>query len=80
VAAQARDFGPGWPAGPGQGETGELCNSCHSLAIVKQQRLSRETWDKLLTWMVEKQGMAAQSPERRALMLDYLAQHFGQPM
>lgn len=79
VAAPARDFGPGWPAGAGQAETGELCNSCHSLAIVKQQRLSRETWDKLLTWMVEKQGMAAQSPERRALMLDYLVQHFGQP-
>jgi cytochrome c len=79
VAAPARDFGPGWPAGPGQAATGELCDSCHSLAIVKQQRLSRETWDTLLTWMVEKQGMAAQSPERRALMLDYLVQHFGPP-
>lgn len=79
AAAPARDFGPGWPAGPGQAETGELCDSCHSLAIVKQQRLSRETWDKLLTWMVEKQGMAAQSPERRALILDYLVQNFGQP-
>jgi cytochrome c len=79
AAAPARDFGPGWPAGPGQAETGELCDSCHSLAIVKQQRLSRETWDKLLTWMVEKQGMAAQSTERRALILDYLVQNFGQP-
>ena len=46
---------------------------------IASKRLSRETWDKLLTWMVEKQGMAAQSPERRALMLDYLVQHFGQP-
>jgi cytochrome c len=79
VGAAAVDFGPGWPAGPGQAETGELCNSCHSLAIVKQQRLSRETWDTLLTWMVEKQGMAVQTPERRALMLEYLVQHFGQP-
>lgn len=78
-AAPARDFGPGWPAGPGQAETGELCDSCHSLAIVKQQRLSRDTWDKLLTWMVEKQGMAEQSPERRALILEYLAKNFGQP-
>lgn len=79
AAAPARDFGPGWPAGPGQAETGELCDSCHSLAIVKQQRLSRDTWDKLLTWMVEKQGMAEQSPERRALILEYLAKNFGQP-
>lgn len=75
----AQDFGPAWPAGPGQAEAGVLCNSCHSLAIVTQQRLSRETWDKLLTWMVEEQGMAAQPPERRALVLDYLVQHFGPP-
>jgi cytochrome c len=79
VAQPAQDFGPNWPAGPGQAETGVLCNSCHSLAIVKQQRLSRETWDKLLTWMVEKQGMAQQTPEQRQLILDYLVQHFGPP-
>jgi len=75
----AMDFGPDWPAGPGQAEAGVLCNSCHSLAIVKQQQLSRDTWDKLLVWMVEEQGMAEQPPERRELILDYLATHFGAP-
>jgi cytochrome c len=80
AAATAQpDFGPGWPAGPGQAETGALCNACHSLAIVKQQRLSRDVWDKLLDWMVAQQGMAAQTPERRLLILDYLAKHFGAP-
>jgi cytochrome c len=79
AAAPAPDFGPGWPPGPGQVETGQLCSACHSLAIVKQQRLSRARWDKLLDWMVEEQGMAAQPPEQRALMLDYLATHFGAP-
>lgn len=74
-----QDFGANWPAGPGQAEAGVLCNSCHSLAIVTQQRLSRDNWDKLLVWMVEEQGMAAQSPERRALILDYLTEHFGPP-
>lgn len=73
------DFGPDWPAGPGQAETGALCNACHSLAIVKQQRLSRDVWDKLLDWMVEEQGMAEQTPERRLLILEYLATHFGSP-
>jgi cytochrome c len=73
------DFGPDWPTGPGQAETGVLCNACHSLAIVKQQRLSRDVWDKLLDWMVEEQGMAEQTPERRLLILDYLAAHFGTP-
>jgi cytochrome c len=80
VAATVQpDFGPDWPAGPGQAETGLLCNACHSLAIVKQQRLSRDVWDKLLDWMVEEQGMAEQTPERRLLILDYLAAHFGAP-
>lgn len=79
VAQPAVDYGADWPAGPGQAEAGALCNSCHSLAIVKQQRLSRDNWDTLLTWMVEEQGMAAQTPERRALILDYLVAHFGQP-
>jgi len=78
-SAPAPDFGPDWPAGPGQAEAGQLCNACHSLAIVKQQGLSRDSWDELLDWMVEEQGMAAQSPEQRALILDYLATHFGIP-
>ena len=79
AATPLPDFGDDWPPGPGQAETGVLCNSCHSLAIVKQQQLSRETWDKLLVWMVEEQGMAEQSPERRDLILDYLATNFGAP-
>lgn len=75
----AADFGAGWPPGPGQVEAGRLCSACHSLAIVKQQRLSRATWDELLDWMVDEQGMAAQPPETRALILDYLVEHFGPP-
>lgn len=79
AAAPATDFGPNWPAGPGQVETGRLCSACHSLAIVKQQRLTRARWDKLFDWMVEEQGMAAQPEDQRQLVLDYLATHFGAP-
>jgi cytochrome c len=78
-AAPAVDYGPDWPAGPGQAEAGQLCNACHSLTLVKQQKLSRATWDKLLVWMVEEQGMAEQPPEARERILDYLATHFGAP-
>ena len=73
------DYGPDWPAGPGQAEAGQLCNSCHSLTLVKQQKLSRKTWDKLLVWMVEEQGMAEQPAATRERILDYLAEHFGAP-
>jgi cytochrome c len=79
VTAPAVDYGPDWPAGPGSAETGQLCDSCHSLTLVKAQKLSRSTWDKLLHWMVEEQGMAEQPPETRELILDYLATHFGAP-
>lgn len=79
AVAPAPDFGRGWPAGPGQVETGRLCSACHSLAIVKQQRLSRAAWDRLLDWMVEEQGMAEVPPDRRALILEYLVAHFGAP-
>jgi cytochrome c len=79
VAAPAVDYGPDWPPGPGSAEAGQLCNSCHSLTIVKAQKLSRKTWDKLLVWMVEEQGMAEQPPAARELILDYLATHFGAP-
>ena len=79
IAAPAVDYGLDWPPGPGQAETGQLCNSCHSLTLVKQQKLPRRTWDKLLVWMVEEQGMAEQSPETRELILGYLAKNFGRP-
>jgi len=69
-------FGADWPPGPGREETGYLCNSCHSLAIVKQQGLSREDWDELLDWMAEEQGMPELEGEERALILDYLAAGF----
>ena len=77
--APAVDYGPDWPPGPGQAETGQLCNSCHSLTLVKQQKLPRRTWEKLLVWMVEEQGMAEQSPETLELILGYLSKNFGRP-
>ena len=70
-------FGSDWPAGPGRELTGYVCSACHSLALVKQQRLPRQRWDKLLNWMVEEQGMDEPEPTKRELILDYLATHFG---
>ncbi|MGF1527685.1 MAG: hypothetical protein ACFCBW_12965, partial [Candidatus Competibacterales bacterium] len=78
AAAAADDLlGPDWPEGPGRETVGYFCQACHSLALVKQQRLSRQGWDELLTWMTQKQNMAALQGERRELFLDYLSSHFG---
>ena len=67
----------GLPPGPGREQVFYSCQACHSLAIVKQQGLSRESWDESLNWMVEKQGMPRLEPDDRKLILDYLATHYG---
>ena len=68
----------GLPAGKGQVETFAFCSACHSLMIVKQQKLSREDWQETLEWMVEEQGMDELPPEAESLVLDYLSLHFGE--
>lgn len=70
------DFG-GLPEGDGRLETYQNCLACHSSAIIRQQRLSRETWDEVLDWMVEQHGMWQMAPEVREQVLDYLAEQFG---
>lgn len=78
----ATHFGPedlwqGLPPGPGREVVFGTCQACHSLAIVKQQGLNRETWDETLNWMVEEQGMPPLDPKNLELALDYLATHYG---
>ncbi len=73
----AEDDWAGLPASPGREDVFYLCQACHSLAIVKQQGLSREDWDETLVWMVEEQGMPEMDPETERNVLDYLATHYG---
>lgn len=75
-AADEEDW-DGLPPGDGRDLVFYSCQACHSLAIVKQQGLSREWWDDTLTWMVEEQNMAELDEEDRTLVLDYLATHYG---
>ena len=76
-AASADDLWQGLPAGPGRELVFGLCGACHSLAIVKQQGLDRDSWDETLDWMVEEQEMPPLDAENRALVLDYLETHYG---
>lgn len=65
------------PAGNGQEETFYACTACHSTAIVRRSAFTRDQWDGLMDWMVEKQGMNPLETAERRQIVDYLAQHFG---
>lgn len=65
------------PAGDGQEEVFYACSACHSTAIIRRSAFTREQWDGLMDWMVEKQGMNPLEPAERRQIIDYLAQHFG---
>jgi cytochrome c2 len=65
----------GLPAGQGREEVFYLCQACHSLRTVTQQKLTRDAWDETLVWMVEEQGMPEPEAEERGRILDYLGTH-----
>lgn len=69
------EFG-GLPDGPGAEDTYYMCSACHSIALVKQQRLTDARWDYLWNWMIEEQGMADAGEEYRQTILGYLKQHY----
>lgn len=66
----------GLPDAPGAEETFYLCSACHSIALVKQQRLSDKRWDYLWNWMIEEQDMPEQDEETRKAVLGYLKKYF----
>lgn len=64
------------PDDEGAEETYYQCITCHSIAIVKQQRLSDARWDYLWDWMVEDQGMYEPDEETKEIIMTYLKKHF----
>lgn len=75
TAAEGSDYGVLHEA-PGVDLTYAYCAGCHSERLVAQQGLTRERWDELLDWMVEKQGMPEIDEPDRTTVLDYLAEHY----
>jgi hypothetical protein len=61
---------------PGAEDTFYMCSACHSIALVKQQRLTDARWDYLWQWMIDEQGMADGGEELRGTILGYLKEHY----
>lgn len=64
------------PEGEDREEVFALCTACHSSAVVRRTRLSRERWDELMDWMVDRHGMNPMDGEQRTRVVDYLAKNF----
>jgi hypothetical protein len=64
------------PDTDGVEETYYTCSVCHSLAIIKQQRITDARWHHLWDWMIAEQGMPEPDSETKEIVLNYLTTHF----
>lgn len=64
------------PDGEGRDETFYSCTACHSTAIIRRSGFTRQQWDDLMDWMVEKQNMNPLEADQRKVIVDYLAEAF----
>jgi len=64
------------PEHDGRNETFSTCSACHSMRLVAQQGLDRDSWNETLQWMTEEQGMADLPADQRQTILDYLVWAF----
>jgi len=77
TSSQADDEFEGLPAGKGQELTFNTCQACHSIKLVLQQGLSRDSWNETLAYMVNEQEMEPLPPADKKIILDYLSTYLG---
>lgn len=75
--AEDDDIAQGLLLGKGRDLVLENCTICHSTSIILQNHMTREAWDKTITWMQEEQGMWELEPADRKSILDYLSSFQG---
>lgn len=51
------------------------CTTCHSSALITQNRMTREGWLKTIRWMQDKQGLWPLG-EHEDIVLDYLETYY----
>jgi len=52
------------------------CSACHSTRLVTQNRADRDTWERMIRWMQETQGLWPLDPATENTILDYLARNY----
>ncbi|GJL77863.1 MAG: hypothetical protein NPINA01_08520 [Nitrospinaceae bacterium] len=75
--AEQEDVYQGLRPGDGRDIVFGNCTICHSASIILQHHMSREAWDKTITWMQQEQGMWELEPGDRKSILNYLSKYQG---
>jgi cytochrome c5 len=65
--------------GEGRAETFGYCTACHSTALIRRSRFSRDRWDELMDWMTNVHRMNPLEGELRTTIVNYLGRHYGEP-
>ena len=73
AAAVDTDKATGLIKNPGWEQVRVHCGSCHSHALVTNQRADRKTWLDIIRWMQETQNLWQFPPQVETQILDYLA-------
>lgn len=74
VAAQKKDY---WKDFSTPDLFEMVCNTCHSTALPKMQRLTREHWEWVISDMINDQGCNFLPDEHMQRILDYLVENYG---
>ena len=77
VVAQEEINFQGLPLGKGIKLVLEHCTVCHSTDIILQNHMSRKNWNKTITLMQQKRGMAKLKKQDQKIILDYLSKYQG---
>ena len=56
----------------------ENCTECHSTLLITQNSGSKAVWESRIRWMQETQGLQQLEDSLEELILNYLAQNYGQ--
>ena len=67
----------GLSAGDGIRLVLDNCTVCHSADIILQNHMSRKNWNKTITLMQQKRGMAKLKKQDQKIILDYLSKYQG---
>lgn len=66
----------GLPEDPNRKHVLSNCLRCHDSTYIRQNSLSRRSWDKTLAWMEAKHNLKLEDAKVRQKILDYLEKYF----